>query len=107
MCWQSRALPNKDEKAPLGHRLVEGSVVEVAAGYFAVELDVEIELQSQSGSPFISQKTGGVVGTLGSARRRGEKWQLLLTPSKSLRAAVDHAKDQPPLREVIGKPKGK
>jgi hypothetical protein len=96
-------LPNKDDEAELGFTLVEGAVTEVAEGYYTVVLDERIELQSQSGSPFIGQKTGGVIGTLSSASESEEKQEIFLTPASAIVAAIEGAKETPALRAVVGK----
>lgn len=98
-------LPNKDDKADMGYTLVEGTVTEVAEGYLAVELDQRLELQSQSGSPFISQENAAVIGTLSSARETKDKQEIYLTPASAIVAAIARAKETPALRNVVGKDK--
>lgn len=95
--------PDKDDSLPLGYRVVAGTVVESEEKYSAVVLDKEITLQSQSGSPFISQATGRVIGTLSGADLGGDKPRLLLTPASGILAALARDKDFPELRSVIGK----
>jgi hypothetical protein len=95
--------PNKDDTLPLGYRVVAGTVVESDETYSVVVLDEEITLQSQSGSPFISQATGKVIGTLSSADFGSSRPRLLLTPSGAILAALAKDKDLPELRSVVGK----
>ncbi len=97
-------LPNKDAKAGLGYRLVGGEVDEVETTRVTVVLDSDIELTSQSGSPFISQKTGKVIGTLSAIRfnREFTKRALLLCPSHAIREALSKDGTFPPLSQVIG-----
>lgn len=94
--------PNKDDTLPLGHRVVAGTVVVADEKHSGIVLDEEIELQSQSGSPFISQATGKVIGTLSSANF-GRRPRLLLTPSSAILAALAKDNEFPELRSVIGK----
>ena len=97
-------LPNKDAKAGLGYRLVGGEVDEVETTRVTVVSDSDIELTSQSGSPFISQKTGKVIGTLSAIRfnREFTKRALLLCPSHAIREALSKDGTFPPLSQVIG-----
>lgn len=95
-------LPNKDDKAEIGYALVEGTVTDVAKGYLTVELDERLELQSQSGSPFISQENAAVIGTLSSARETKDKQEIYLTPASAIVAAIAGAKETPALRSVVG-----
>lgn len=96
-------LPNKDEDAKLGFTLAAGTVTAVETGYVTVELDERIELQSQSGSPFISQKTGAVIGTFSSASESKKSQEIYLTPASAIAAAIAGAKEMPALRAVVGK----
>jgi hypothetical protein len=70
-----------------------------------VVLDKEIDLQSQSGSPVISQATGKVIGTLSGADllRVPHKTCLILTPASGIVAALAQDKDFPELHTVTGK----
>lgn len=68
-------LPNKQD-TELGHERVEGTVGPPTLGYVEVKLDRKIRLQSQSGSPIISQKTGKVIGILS----RGDGDSIFCTP---------------------------
>ena len=77
-------LPNKDSEAKLGFVLVSGKVKEATEKYSVVELDRVIKLQSQSGSPIISQSTGKVIGTLSRAPGGEGKTVLSLAPARAL-----------------------
>jgi hypothetical protein len=84
-------------------RVVSGSVTFVNPLALIIELDEPIKLQSQSGSPFISQKTGKVIGILSSATQDGDRVQLIAAPVKKM---VEQLQDEslfPELRTVIGK----
>ena len=98
-------LPNKNRKAKLGFDLVEGAVIETGVKYSLVRLTDEIELQSQSGSPIISQRTGKVIGTLSRGGTKDGTTFLLLAPSAPIARALADAKEFPQLRHVIGKHK--
>ena len=96
-------LPDKDEESKGGYRVADGTVVEIGAGYVAVQFDKPIKLQSQSGSPIISRKTGKVVGTLSRGGDVDGKSFILLAPSSGILQAMKNAKDTPAVRDVIGK----
>ncbi|MBY0526424.1 MAG: hypothetical protein K2R98_23725 [Gemmataceae bacterium] len=98
-------LPNKDSDAKLGYELVSGKVTEATEKYSTVELDRAIKLQSQSGSPFISQSTGKVIGTLSRAPGSEGKTVLVLAPARALVDALSREGNFPLLLDVIGKAK--
>ena len=100
-------LPDKDPKAKHGFNLVEGAVVETDVKYSLVQLAGEIKLQSQSGSPIISQRTGKVIGTLSRGGTRNGKSFLLLAPMAPVARVLADAKELPQLRHVIGKHPGR
>jgi hypothetical protein len=93
---------NKSDTEELGYELLQGRVVQSDEKYSVVTLDQQIALQSQSGSPFISQSTGKVIGTLSSAEMSGATVRLLLTPSKAILDALAAGREFPQLRDVIG-----
>jgi len=95
--------PDKHDNAADGYLLVEGTVMRSGEQYCAVRLDRQITPQSQSGSPFISQKTGKVIGTWSCARPAKEHFYVFLTPASHLSKVIREAKDRPMLREVIGR----
>lgn len=94
--------PDKDPSSPIGYRLLTGMVQEANVNYSVVVLDDEIVLQSQSGSPFISQLTRKVIGTLSRARRTEKKTLLLLAPSHAILDALSSPPPFPELQSVIG-----
>ena len=61
------------------------------------------QLQSQSRSPIISQRTGKVVGTLARKGVINQTWALLLTPARAIRDAIAAATANPLLSDVVGK----
>jgi hypothetical protein len=95
--------PNKDPSAGLGYQLVTGKVIGADGKNTGVWLDSRVELQSQSGSPIISQATGKVIGTLSRGSEYKGRTVLWLAPSHAIMAAL--AKDDyfPLLRDVVGK----
>ena len=95
--------PNKDPDAPLGYQLLPGTVVEARPKYSLVALGQVVKLQSQSGSPVVSQATGKVIGTLSRGLEQRDKTLLLLAPSHAILEALARAKEFPLLRDVIGK----
>jgi hypothetical protein len=97
-------LPNKSYEAEQGYELVSGYVVEAAAQYVSIVLDDEIQLQSQSGSPIISQQTGKVIGTLSRGGTEDGKTFLILCPSRSILNVIESGPTTTALRDVIGRP---
>lgn len=96
-------LPNKDAKQANGFQIVAGQVKETHPEYIVVELDAPLKMQSQSGSPILSQVNGKVIGTL--SRNLGkETTTLYLTPSSAIVDAMKKANQFPELEKVIGKP---
>jgi hypothetical protein len=90
-------------KSAADQRVVSGSVTLESPLALIIELDEPIKLQSQSGSPFISQKTGKVIGILSSATQDGDRVKLIAAPVKKM---VEQLQDEslfPELRTVIGK----
>jgi iron-sulfur cluster assembly accessory protein len=98
--------PNKDESADPGHKWVEGAVSEADEKFVTVLLDQKIHLQSQSGSPVISQATGKVIGTLSRARQDRERTVLTLAPAGGMVTALASQPTNLPLRDVIGRASG-
>ncbi len=66
-------------------------------------LDDPIKLQSQSGSPFISQKTGKVIGLLCSGGHDGDELLLIAAPVGRMLKQLQDDSSFPELRTVIGK----
>lgn len=96
--------PNKDSNQAIGFQIVGGQVSEANPGYYIVELDTAVTMQSQSGSPIISQSTGKVIGTL--SRSSGKETRTLhLTPSSSILETMKSSVEFPELEKVIGKTK--
>lgn len=96
-------LPNKNDVAPDGYVQVEGTVVETSETYATILFDEYFELQSQSGSPLISQQTGKVIGTLASGGEQSGHVYVLTAPSASILAAMSGAGERYELRVVVGK----
>lgn len=83
-----------------GYVWLEGSVVQASSKKIAVKLDHEIRLQSQSGSPVISQTTGKVIGTLARAVNKPQQL-IFLCPSKGIAEALNTV-EHPLLKNAIG-----
>lgn len=96
-------LPNKGEEGRFGYRLVSGTVAGSKLGVTVVVLDRLIELQSQSGSPLISQRSGKVVGTLSRGGEDRGRTVISITPSHAILSAINGAKREIPLSEVTGR----
>jgi len=94
-------LPNKDPAAESGYRLIPGTVGAAAPTHSAVHFRQAFKLQSQSGSPVISQRTGKVIGTLSRGTETPKGLILFLTPARAILDAME-AKDRPKLKDVIG-----
>jgi hypothetical protein len=95
-------LPNKMMNEYYGYLLVDGTVEEATDKYIGVLLDQVIEIESQSGSPIFSERTGKVIGTFSRAsQREGQTW-VMLTPAKSIAEVLARHDDFPELKTVIG-----
>lgn len=94
--------PNKNAKAPQGYDLIEGSVTEATGTYLLITLDRVVDLQSRSGSPILSQRTGKVIGILTGGNKKNNHSIIFLTPSSSIYKALLEAQQYPLLRDVVG-----
>jgi hypothetical protein len=96
-------LPDKSADTPVGYRLVKGEVIEAKATSITIVLDSPITLQSQSGSPVLSQRTGKVIGTLSSYKLATDgPLRLILCPAHAIREALAQEGTYPPVSRVIG-----
>lgn len=84
--------PNKNGQARKGFDLVEGKVIKTDPAYLFVKLDKEVDLQSRSGTPIISQLTGKVIGILAGCDNT-DSTLLYLTPGFSIYQALIEAQD--------------
>jgi len=92
-------------KSAADQRVVTGSVTLESPLALIIELDEPIKLQSQSGSPFISQETGKVIGILSGAVEDGDRVKLIAAPVKKMVEQLQNETAFPELRMVIGKAK--
>ncbi len=95
--------PDKTWDLPSGLVWVSGYVEESEAVFSVVVLDRPIELQSQSGSPIISQETGKVIGTLARGGSENGVTRLILCPSRGIADAIAAEPEPIPLQEAVGK----
>ncbi len=95
--------PNKKHNTPLGFEWVGGSVTDSDIEFIEVTLDRHVPMQSQSGSPVISIKTGRVIGTLSRCIDDPPRTIIYLCPASSIRKAIRTATDHPPLEQVVGR----
>ena len=91
-------LPDKDGDQPDGYTLVEGTVIKAGTLSSQIQLDKRIVLQSQSGTPIISQYTGKVIGLLTWGRAR----IIGIAPSKPILDAISEEKYRHLLEDVVG-----
>ena len=97
-------VPDKTADATFGYRLVEGVVVDANTLSITIVLDSPIILQSQSGSPVLSQKTGQVIGTLSSYKATpNAPLQLILCPARAIRRVLATGARHLALSQVIGR----
>jgi Zn-dependent protease len=94
--------PDKQQSEPGGFRLIEGTVLQIEKRFILVRLDTALQMQSQSGSPVISQVNGKVLGLLGGATDEPGSTLLFLNPATELRKALDDTW-RPILSTVVGK----
>jgi|GEM_PF-1714599 len=95
--------PNKKHNTPLGFEWVGGSVTDSDIEFIEVTLDRHVPMQSQSGSPVISIKTGHVIGTLSRCIDDPPRTIIYLCPASSIRKAIRTATNHPPLEQVVGR----
>lgn len=95
-------LPNKNASLP-GYTLISGHVSESTATFITVELDVAVQLQSQSGTPIISQDTGKVIGTVSLGGQENGHTVLTLAPASALLQLVTSQKPLLPVQSAIGR----
>jgi hypothetical protein len=95
--------PNKDDSRPEGYVLLEGTVTAATAKYSEVLFKSAFQLQSQSGSPVISQSTGKVVGALSGGGPELGGTSILLAPSRAILDAMDRVTAPVPLERVVGR----
>jgi hypothetical protein len=81
-------LPNK-QSGEVGYDLVAGYVVYADRDCIYAVFSPAFELQSQSGSPVISQRTGKVIGLLCSGGNENGRTQIYLTPARNVAAKLD------------------
>jgi len=95
--------PNKNWDALEGHTFVGGTVMESVSEYSLVVLDEDVEMQSQSGSPILSQQTGKVVGTLSRAGWWDDgSTALLLCPSHAIARVLAGNPETTSLEDAVG-----
>ena len=91
--------PNKSTKAETGYEWVEGEIVKDEGYMIRVKLLSRVALRSQSGSPFLRQDNGRVVGMLMGSEGK----EILLCPSRSLLKRLKSGAAEVPLMEAIRK----
>ncbi len=94
-------LPDKQPGEPGGFHLVEATVIQVDASLIYVQLDQPIKLQSQSGSPLISQLNGTVIGLLAGGHEDRGTIILHLYPAREIRKGF-YDPSRPDLSTVVG-----
>lgn len=94
-------LPNK-ARAGEGYELLEGYVLMADRGRILTVFRPAFKLQSQSGTPVISQRTGRVIGilTAGASDRTG-KTEIVLTPAWFISERLE-SKQRRSLKEIKG-----
>lgn len=95
--------PNKGAATKTGFEIIEGTVLEVEAGYVLVLLDKKVKTASRSGTPIISQDTGKVVGLFAKSGEADGKTAVGLTPIPEILKGLDKDQATPFLKEVTGK----
>ena len=91
--------PNKSAESPDGYAWAEAEVIEDKGLMISVKFLSEVKLQSQSGSPFINQATGKVIGIL----MGGDEKEIFLCPARSLAKRLKSTATPVPLMESIKK----
>ena len=83
--------------------MVEGTVTDAGSKYSEILFKPPFELQSQSGSPLISQSTGKVIGTLAGGGPTRGGISILIAPSRTILDAMNRATGPLPLQTVVGR----
>ena len=89
--------PNKDFESPEGHTWIEAEVSEDLGYLIEIKLDGMVVLESQSGSPFISQETGKVVGMLTSAWEEDGRIWVNACPGRNVLRFLEKPREPVPL----------
>ena len=93
--------PNKNFNNGVGYELEVGVLIESSPERLVVRLARPVEFQSRSGTPFISQKSGKVLGILSGASNQwidGQQQALIdLTPASCLRTGLNEQREVMPL----------
>lgn len=92
--------PDKNFDNGEGFDLRTGEVVEVEPDVIAVRMSDRSKLQSQSGTPFISQKTGLVIGTLIGAYEANGAQVIVLCRGRYIREALDADRPEMPFERA-------
>ena len=86
--------PNKSQDEKVGFKWIEAEVVEDKGHMITVKLLSKVELRSQSGSPFFSQKIGKAIGML----MGGDQNEIYLCPTRGI---IDALKTNPKPRSLM------
>lgn len=92
--------PNKSQEEKVGYTWIEAEIVEDNGYMITVKLLRNVELKSQSGSPFFSQETGKAVGML----MGGKGTEIYLCPTRGIADALEA--DPQPVSLMTGITKG-
>lgn len=76
--------PNKDNSKELGYTWIPAIVTADHGKYINIKLIKSIRLQSQSGSPVISKRTGKVIGMLSTGKQNNGEITLSLCPVRNI-----------------------
>jgi hypothetical protein len=91
--------PNK-----VSYKSIAGTVTTVCPEYILVTLEAKTDLQSCSGTPIISQRTGKIIGILTGGDAMGQTPLIFCAPSYPIYQAMLNANHCFPLKEVVGRP---
>ena len=104
--WERVWFPVKNFDNGVGYDLVGATVVEVSRDSCLVLVDKTIELQSESGTPFISERTGHVIGTMMGSGVTPKGLLVQLQPSQAISKALAEDRVELSLRDATAKERG-
>lgn len=93
--------PNKTPDEESGYKWVEAEVIGDIGPMLKVKLLQPVTLRSQSGSPFLNQKTGKVAGMLMGGEEKNGVAELFLCPARFVAKRLESKPAEIPLIESI------
>ena len=97
--------PSKDPEKPIGYTWIPAQVVGDEGHLIEVKLLEKVKMGSQSGSPFINDATGKVIGLLQGGKEVDGLFVLTLCPARGVLKHLETTTETMPLAKSISKEK--